>query len=116
MTDELEFFERIDETESFSNSPYSQNDVPDHPVDQAVLLSYLERHYVPLDKEDTAEYVFSEVGLDGDIGDITRAISFLSVDEIITRTEKGKYKLNTNRELVCTIQDARTEYLIQKEF
>lgn len=116
MAQKLAFFKKINSTESFSQSEFSQNDIPDHPIDQAVLLSHLERHYVPLSKEDMAEYVFSKVGLDGDIGDITRAIDFLSVDEIITRTEEGKYKLNTDRDLVRTIQDARTEYLIEEKF
>lgn len=115
MSDSLEFFDIVENIHPFSDSDFTEEDIPESELERAVLLSFLTRHYVPLEEDDLSEYLSGRHDINANSRDIDNALKSLS-SEALLREKNDKYTLNNENELVQVIQDARIEYVLNSDY
>lgn len=102
MTDDSAFFDVIENIHPFSDSEFTDNDIPESELEQTILLSFLTRHYVPLKRDDLSEYISVKHNMNANISEINNALHSLSSKNLLNKDD-NEYTLNSENRLVQVI-------------
>ena len=115
MSEEQEFFKTIEEMPAFADSDYNIEDVPKSTLERSILVSFLTRHHIPLSLEDTKESIKSKQWIEATEKAVDESVQNLVQDGFL-KQQNSKYTLDRTNEIVEVVQDARIEYVINKEY